>query len=58
MNVKYKGKIWKVLIPKDLTFPPNCIRNVLIERGPKRVITNLKELKIIKSNFTCIDSFF
>ncbi len=57
IKVRYKGKIWKVLIPKDLEFPPNCIRNVLIERGDQRVITNIKELKVI-GNFKDITDFF
>lgn len=58
MIVKYKGKIWNVLCPKNLEFPPSIIRNVLIERGNKRIITNLKVLIVIKSNFKDLTIFF
>jgi hypothetical protein len=47
IKVKYKGKIWKVLVPSDLTFPPGVIRNLLIERGTKRVITNMNQVSIV-----------
>jgi len=58
MHVKYKGKIWKVLCPKGLRFPSNIIRNVLIERGNKQIITNLNKLTVIKSNFKDLTIFF
>ncbi len=58
MNVKYKRKIWKVLCPKNLGFPPNTIRNVLIERGNKQIITNINKLTVINSNFKELTTFF
>lgn len=55
--VEYKGKIWRVLIPKDLKFDTNCIRNVLIERRGRYIITNLKDLKVIKAKFKDLLNF-
>ena len=57
IKVKYKGKIWTVLTPKHLDFPPKCIRNVLIERGDQKEITNFKELMVI-GNIKDISDFF
>lgn len=56
MNVIYKNKVWKVLIPKNLKFPKYCIQNLLIERGKKRIITNIKQIKRFQ-NFKGLDKF-
>ncbi len=48
-NCYYKNKIWNIL-PHG-KFMPGCIKNVLIERSNKRIITNIKEIKIIKDKF-------
>ena len=45
--VKFKGKIWEVLCPINLEFPPGVIRNLLIERGNERIITNISKIKIM-----------
>lgn len=55
--VKYKGEVWDVLCPKDLVFPNNCIRNVLIQRGKKKVITNRNNIKILYTVSEGIDAF-
>ena len=57
MNVKFKDKIWKVICPKNLIFPPCTIRNVLIQRDKKRVITNIKRLQILKNNFSSMENY-
>ncbi len=57
MNVKFKGKIWKVICPEELIFPPCTIRNVLIQRDKKRVITNINRIQILKNNFSSIDNY-
>ena len=56
--VKYKNKIWKVLEPENLVFPPYCIRNVWIERGNRREITHREELKVLKITPRDITEFF
>ncbi len=48
-NCYYKKKIWNIL-PHG-KFIPGCIKNILIERGNKSVITNIKGIKIIKDKF-------
>jgi hypothetical protein len=50
MKVLYKKKrIAKVICPKGLEFPPNCIWNALIEfENGERVITSHKELSPVK----------
>ena len=57
MNVKFKGKIWKVICPKNLLFPPGIIRNALIQRDKKRVITNRNQIQILKDNFSSIKKY-
>ena len=57
MKVKFKDKIWNVIWPENLIFPPCTIRNVLIQRDKKRVITNIKQLQILKNNFSSIDKY-
>ncbi len=52
IKVKFRNKIWNVLCPENLKFPPGVIRNILIERGSKREITNIKQISIIKSEFS------
>jgi hypothetical protein len=47
IKVKYKGKIWNLLCPKNLHFPKGCIRNVLIERRLYRIITNINQIERI-----------
>jgi len=55
--VRYKGKTWNLLVPKNLTFEAGCIRNILIERKGKKVITNLKSVKIIKEKYKTMEVF-
>ncbi len=54
-NCYYKNKIWNIL-PHG-KFTPGCIKNILIERGNKGVITNIKEIKIIKDKFKILDNY-
>ena len=57
MRVKFKGKIWKVICPRNLKFPPGIIKNTLIQRDKKRIITNMKQLQILKDNFSSMDRY-
>jgi len=48
MKVLYKNQEWNVLCPKNLEFPKDVkgiLRNVLIEKGDKRIITHINEVK-------------
>ena len=47
--VKFAGKVWKVINPPDLKFEPGIIRNVLLERGLDRIITNMNKCQKIKN---------
>lgn len=58
MKVIYKKKIYELITPKELKFPPNTIRNIHIRRGNIDIITNLKEVKILKDNFKDLTNFF
>lgn len=55
--VKYKGEIWDVLCPEDLVFPDGFIRNVLIKRGKKKVITHRNNIAILYSVSQGMDAF-
>lgn len=57
MNVLYKNKVYEVVCPEDLKFPPGVIRTVLIKRGDKKFITHVDELTKIESNFKSIEAF-
>ena len=57
MKVKFKGKIWEVIAPENLKFPPYTIKNMLIQRDKKRIVTNMKQLQILKDNFSSIDRY-
>ena len=54
--VKFAGKVWKVINPPDLKFEPGIIRNVLIERGQNRIITNMNKCQRIR-NPGSLDNF-
>lgn len=55
--VLYKGKFFNVLCPNDLIFDDFIIRNVLIKRGKKELITNIKNLKIVPGQYNILDNF-
>ena len=57
MNVIYKKKVYELICPKILQFPKNCIRNILIERNNKRIITKYKNIKPIKEQFKKLTRF-
>ncbi len=57
MNVIYKNKVYNLICPKTLQFPKNCIRNILIERNNRRIITNFKNIKPIKEQFKKLTHF-
>lgn len=54
--VKFAGKVWKVINPPDLKFEPGIIRNLLIERGQKRIVTNMNKCQRIR-NPGSLDNF-
>ena len=54
--VKFAGKVWKVINPPDLKFELGIIRNVLLERGSDRIITNMNKCKRIRNPGT-LDNF-
>ena len=50
MKLIYKKKVWKLIIPEKLEFPPGVIRNVLIENETgHRVITHVSQIKPFKN---------
>lgn len=54
VNVMFRKKVWTALT--SLKFPKGVIRNVLIERGNKRIITHISMLKII-GNFRTLERY-
>ena len=54
-NCYYKKKIWNIL-PHG-KFIPGCIKNILISRSNKWIITNIKEIKIINNKFKTLDNY-
>ena len=47
----------KYLITKKEKFPTGVIKNLLIERGQDRTITNYNQVKVLKSQFKSIESY-
>ena len=45
--VEYAGKVWEVITPENLQWPPRVIRTIYIKRGDKHLLTNFKYCKKI-----------
>lgn len=57
MKLIYRKKIYKLICPEKLEFPPGVIRNILIENeSGQRIITNIKQIKPLNNKL--ITSFF
>ena len=51
MKLIYRKKVWKLIHPMKLEFPPGVIRNILIENEyGQRVITHLNQTKPFKNS--------
>jgi hypothetical protein len=51
MKLIYRNKIWKLICPEKLEFPPGVIRNILIENEQgERIITHLNQTKPFKDS--------
>ena len=50
MKLIYKKKVWKLICPEKLEFPPGVIRNILIENEQgERTITHVSQIKPFKN---------
>lgn len=57
MKLIYKRKVWNLICPEKLEFPPGVIRNILIENDTgERIITHINQIKPFKN--TLLTDFF